>query len=319
MHKIKLPEYGYLNSSNELLDKFDLPDGCNDITVDFGDVVFYDISSIVILLAKLHFLVQKGLSVNIENHENSNAFKYMQRMNFFNICGIDINESFSRHASSGRFVDIKAIGKNHRNDTGKLSEEVADCIAPDQKDLDDPEETGFYDGISYSVSELINNVIQHSKSYGFLGAQYYKKDDLTQIVVADIGIGIMQSFIETGSPHASKASTDSKAIELALKAEVSSKTHGAYAVGGAENAGVGLTLLKDIALNSGGSFLVISGDGCFINNNWLALRNSYQGTLVACSFKRSCLNKFDELLEDAKVNNGLTIEDVSIFSGMFEQ
>jgi len=318
MHRIKLPKYGYLYSCNELLDKFDLLDGCNDITVDFSDVEFYDMSSIVILLAKLHILVKKGLSVNIENHENSKAFKYMQRMNFFKICGINISESFSRHAPAGRFIDITTIGKNHRIDTGKLSEEVADCIAPDQKELFESGQTGFYDGISYSVSELINNVIQHSNSYGFLGAQYYHNDDSTQIVVADIGIGIKQSFIESNSPHASQASTDPKAIELALKAEVSSKTHGIYAVGGAENAGVGLTLLKDIALNSGGIFLVISGDGCFKNNNWITLKNSYQGTLVACSFKRSNLNKFDELLEDAKVKNRLTIDDVSIFSAMFE-
>lgn len=319
MYKIVLPRTGLLNSCNELLNQFDIPDGCNGIIVDFTNVVFYEISSVVMLLAKLHVLVIKGLPVNIEIRDTSTPFKYMQRMNFFKLCGIHVNESFSRHDPAGRFVDIKAIGKNHRIDTGKLSEEVADCIAPDQKDLVDPEQTGGYDGISYSVSELINNVIQHSNSYGFLGAQHYPKSDLTQIVVADIGIGIRQSFIESGSPHARQVETDRLAIELALKAEVSSKSHGIYAVGGAENAGVGLSLLKDVALSSGGSFLVVSGDSCFKDDKWLTLKNSYQGTLVACSFKRSNLDDFNQLLENAKIKNGLTIEDVSIFSGMFEQ
>ena len=318
MPKIELPSYGSLNSCNELLDKFFLPVECKNITIDFSNVSFYDISSIVTLLAKLYFLVQNGVSVNIENYENSGSFKYMQRMNFFDICGINISESFSRHDPTGRFVDIKRIGRKHRIDTGKLSEEVADCIAPDQKELSDPEQTGFYDGISYSVSELINNVIQHSNSYGFISAQYYPKEDLTQIVVADVGIGIRQSFIESDSPYSDKATTDREAIELALTAQVSSKTHGKYAVGGAENAGVGLTLLKHVALNSGGDFLVISGNSCFKNDNWLTLKNSYQGTLVACSFKRSNLDNFDQLLENAKVSSGLTIDDESIFFGMFE-
>lgn len=318
MTKIELPSNGALNSCNELLDKFLFPIECKSLTVDFSNVSFYDISSIVTLLAKLYVLVQNGISVNIENYGNSGAFTYMQRMNFFEICGININESFSRHNSTGRFVEIKRIGKKHRIDTAKLSEEVADCIAPDQKELSDPEQTGFYDGISYSVSELINNVIQHSNSYGFISAQYYPKEDLTQIVVADIGIGIRQSFIESDSPYSSQATTDREAIELALKAQVSSKTHGKYAVGGAENAGVGLTLLKHVALKSGGDFLVISGNSCFKNDKWLTLKNSYQGTLVACSFKRSNLDKFDQLLEEAKISNGLTIDDMSIFSGMFE-
>jgi len=317
-NRIELPKEGTLTSCDVLLDFFDNKVECDSIIVDFINAEFYDISSIVALLAKLHILVRNGFSVLIENYKNSGPFLYMQRMNFFEKCGIKLEENFTRHPSRGRFVEIHVIGKGHRIDTARLSDEVADCIAPEEKDLDDPDQTGFYDGVAYSVSELINNVIQHSSSYGFLGAQYYRRDDLTQIIVADVGIGIKQSFIDSDSPYALKATTDQSAVELALRSQISSKTHGRFALNGAENAGVGLTLLKDIALRSGGSFLVISGDSCLKNDNWSTLNNNYQGTFVACSLNRSQLKKFNELLEHAKVENGLTIEDLSLFTKMFE-
>lgn len=314
---IKLPAHGNLGNCIHVFDLFE-DHSLGEVQVDFQNMQFYDMAVLVGLAAKFSSLSNQNKRVRIVNFEQAVPFKYMQRMGFFELGGINIEESFQRHSANNRFVEMKRIGQNCEIDTAKISTEIADCIAPDQKNEYDPKKTGYYDCIEYSVSELMNNVIQHSRRDGYIGAQYYENTDKTQIVIADMGIGIKQSFIETDSPYSDKVPTDKAAIKLALEPKVSSRTHGIYTLGGPENAGVGLPLLKEVALNSGGEFVIISGNSCFKNNNWFFLKNGFNGTFVSCSFIRSKMNNFDDLLEDAKIKSGLHKKAQTDFSKMFE-
>lgn len=307
---IKLPTNVNFQGINLLFDYLEgsLPPTMeNDIEIDFQTMRFYDMASIVGLISKLFYwgtqTLQHDAQIHIHNIEQATPFRYMQRMDFFTLCGIDIEEKFNRHKSRARFVEISKITGS--TDTATLSTQIADCLAPDEKEEVEPERSGCYDSIEYSVSELINNVKQHSCSYGFIGAQVYPETDTVQIAISDIGIGIRQSFIDTGSPYYNQVTTDQAAIELALQPKVSSKMHGQYLVGGAINAGVGLSLLNKLTELVVGDFIVISGNSCYHNGKWITLSYPYKGTFVCFSFKKKALYNFNTLLEQAKVDSGL--------------
>jgi hypothetical protein len=142
------------------------------VMLDFGQMRFWDTAAIIVLLTKICWWSQQGRKVTLTILKKSKAYPYLQRIDFFNQCGISLDESFTRHTPRGRFLPIKRIG---RDDTSRsieqLSTEVATCVAPDQANCTDPRLTSLFDCIEYAISELALNVKQHSQGVGFITAQ----------------------------------------------------------------------------------------------------------------------------------------------------
>lgn len=112
-----------------------------------------------------------------------------------------------------------------------------------------------------ALAEIGANVVQHAESdIGFLAAQRFEKPyqgrlpPRLQLVVADAGIGIRDSLLPA-FPILS-AAPDQAAIELALKAEITSKP--------GTNSGVGLTTALEYAEAFGGILRVRSGAGLVV-------------------------------------------------------
>lgn len=307
MKNILLPEKVDLNNFPDFLKKLGSRNNYQQIVIDFRCVRFYSIPAIISLAGKIRSWVKQGKSIRYENDQGFPARRYFERMNFFNLTShVDRNESFVRNNPHGRFVEIQKIENSYRFSADRISSEIAACIAPEQAEEIDPDKSGFHDGIEYFVSELILNVIQHSKGTGFIGAQYYNKWDETQIAIADIGIGLRNSFIENESPFARDIHNDRDAIDIALKNRVSSKTHRKDPLTGAtENRGVGLTFLREMTQMAGGTFIIASGDTILENNEWYSLAPdlNYAGTIVCLSFKRNLIDNegYGKLLESVKV------------------
>ena len=161
--------------------------------------------------------------------------------------------------------------------------------------------------MSYATSELINNVVQHSEKNGAVVCQYFPTKGHVQIVVADCGIGIRESFLKFGSPAVPENMSHVDAIKTCLQPRVSSKTHIAHQFGGAVNAGVGLTILREICSISGGKFWIVSHNGVVSLTNFYEMPNNqvYFGTVCAISLKRDSLRDWAGLLRAAKANLGL--------------
>lgn len=215
------------------------------IEVDFQYARFMVAGGVIALLTKVHSWVRAGQDVYFQNAEMSGIFQYLQRMNFFNLCGIDLPERFKRRNSDGRFVEITRVGEGGVIYPGDLATRIASCIAPEMADEFDEEKTGIFDAVEYSVSELVANVIQHARAYGFAFAQYTPKNDLARIAIGDCGIGILDSFRAMNSPHLGSKMDDLAAIRKALEPKVSSKTHQIGASTTGVNAGVGLTFIVE--------------------------------------------------------------------------
>lgn len=127
------------------------------------------------------------------------------------------------------------------------------------------------------LSEVCQNVADHSCDEGLVIAQKYERDRYTgvEIAISDLGRGIRPSLTAV---HGEVADTTSGFIRRALDG-LSSRGH----------LGHGLNRLRMIAIAGGGTLSIRSGDGCII-----ATRNGVQhrdrltyfpGTQVAVSFR----------------------------------
>jgi len=132
------------------------------------------------------------------------------------------------------------------------------------------------DAVKITLSEIINNVIDHSRSSigCYIRAQAYPNEKQLIFSVADLGV----RFLKTLGSVRKDLSNNKDAIELAVQSGVSSKSRGG-------NAGAGLSILRDF-LKRRGKLEIISIDGVWRQN---PDENSSTDTLPF-SFPGSCIN-----------------------------
>jgi hypothetical protein len=310
MQTVILPARTYEEQLPDLLERLGAADSADEIALDFEQVEFWTPGALVSLLAKIHRWLGQNKRVVSHNAKASPAFRYLQRINFFALVGIQLPEDFRRHDAGRRFMELRRIGGEGSASVEELSTDIANCLFPDAN-VEDPEESGLFDLLQYAVSELANNVKQHAKAPGYAMAQYTARTDLIRVAIADSGIGVLQSFEQTASPHWKPGLTDAEAIALALQPKVSSKSHLATAWGDSINAGIGLTLLKEFCTRTGGQFCMASGSGLCSQSTGsgamqkAALPTSFQGTICALAFTRAQIRNFADLLHGAKQSTGL--------------
>lgn len=113
------------------------------------------------------------------------------------------------------------------------------------------------ESLSYMMSELMDNVREHSRSANVvLFSQFLKREKSLNLVIADMGVTIYGSYMEKGSPDMLDkiAGSEARAMELAVRG-CSTKNRP-----GAENRGFGLSTTKEmLAAGLGGGFYLLSG------------------------------------------------------------
>jgi hypothetical protein len=320
MPQIRLPSTVFDDSLGSLIAVLGLGETKGGpILIDFQEVRFYVPAAMAVLLSVVGRWTRSGRLVSYLNCETSEAFAYFQRMDFFTLSGIQIPEEFRRRDSEGRFVPLCEVSGATRGNVDAICRRLAGCIFPEIAESDDPELTGPFDLVEYAASELINNVLQHSRGTGYVAAQVYPNSGLVRLSVTDSGIGIRQTFLETGPPFWDDAMTDLDSVRTALQPRVSSKSH----LGGSGwgqsgvNAGVGLSMLKEIARHTDGLFTLISGEGFYQHNHMehrrfpseLQLVTPYQGTICALQVSKQKLGNLQQILQNAKIGLGLLSSD----------
>lgn len=218
-------------------------------------------------------------------------------------------------------IDSSLAGK-----VDEVSTRLAACVFPELAASDDPEFAGPFDMLQYAASELINNVIQHARGAGYVSAQVYAKSGFIRLAVADVGIGIRGSFEENKPEFWDPRMTHLDAVRTALQPKISSKMHLPTPWGsGAVNAGVGLSMLKEVARHADGIFTLISGDGFYQHNHHekrslpseLTLPYACRGTLCSLQISKQKLGNLQQILQDAKKGIGL-IQPDHRFDNLFQ-
>ena len=268
------------------------------IVVDFNFVRHFELMPMTLLLGTvLGWAISEDKSVRLAVDPGCRVFPYMQRMNFFERCGLSAPEYFTRRPSGKRFKEFAMVGSQGQVDA--VAEEIADCVVPWQAESFEPSETQCHGCVWYCVSELLLNAVQHSWSSGYVGCQYYPSKKSIQIAIADHGRGIRASFKD--STYEDRASTDVDAIKLAVEPLVT-RNRGLPGLM-SENRGVGLAILRQLAQRSGGKFTLISGNAAMDNDYCFELGEDcrYRGTFAAFEFKQAELGEnFERILEEAK-------------------
>lgn len=175
------------------------------------------------------------------------SLPYLQRMGLFGALGYGNPLKTNTHEESGRFIPLRRITTSDELST--LMKDIDPLLHTDR-------ETSRT--VKHVFSELLRNVIEHSKSHygGHVCATYNRKRKKISIGISDAGIGILQ-----GMQGFKKFTSHKEAILAAITPGISGTTK---KIGGtAENAGAGLFFTKCIAQSTRNHFLIYSGDSYF--------------------------------------------------------
>ncbi len=316
---IRLPSTVYDDSVGVLITQLVEAETGGDgaLVLDFQNVQFYVPAALTWLLGMIGRWRQVGRQVEFAHLEMCPCLGYLQRMDFFAMSGACLPESFRRHDASGRFVPLCKVDGNLSGKVDTVCSQLAACVFPELAESDDPEIAGPFDMLQYAASELINNVIQHARGVGYVAAQVYPKSGFIRLAVADTGIGIRGSFEENGPEFWDPSMNHLDAVRTALQPKVSSKMHLSTGWGGTVNAGVGLSMLKEVARHADGIFTLISGNGLYQHNHHekrslpteLTLSHVCPGTLCALQISKQRLGNLQQILQDAKKGIGLIQPD----------
>lgn len=188
------------------------------------------------------------------------------------------------------------IFKPSRASSDCTSDSVAAALVQTIKqESQDAEDFKAY--LRYIISELLNNVSDHSKStFGCsIAAQYYPDNDRAQVAITDGGCGLLATL-----SMQYKLVNEKEAIFKAIEREVTGSVQNVYTSGAIKNAGIGLFAIKTIIEKTNGRLIIASNDTLVEFNGdsqpvVYPLSTQWQGTLVAFELSQSELNlEFDQ-------------------------
>ncbi|MES2982894.1 MAG: ATP-binding protein [Verrucomicrobiota bacterium] len=292
---LTIPKHINADGLIPFLEQLAVHSGTEELTVDFSDLKRVSPAGLSALTAFIQRRKKSHLVTHVHGLESCSIRDYLRHMNLFRLLDWEHDdEPFERHNPERRFVPLEEISHQVED----LGDRIAACIAPGGEDYDHPN-AGLYDAAYYLVTEMANNVRQHSGGMGFVAAQTTLTDGFVKISIADGGRGIHGSLADAGFEWA-QDSSDEDLIEQALVARVSSK-------GQPSNEGVGLTLSARIVDLMGGHILIASGSGIVIRSNSSEPKKTsfvskarFPGTVIAITFLSSKAADFQRRLGEAK-------------------
>jgi hypothetical protein len=296
MHTLNLPAVAENEKICDLLRLFTQADENQEIIIDFARVKFYQPGPIVALITRLRHWHEEGKALSAANVRTCPARSYLQRIDFFDQLGIELEESFVRRSPNGQFVQVRPIDNSH---VDLISREIAECMA---RGSDNPNEVQAC--FSYALGELATNVAQHAYGRGYVCAQHYQDKGRICISVGDCGIGLRKSF--AGTSLESSLTSPLQALEKAMEPEVSSALlrppSGPYHK--YVNRGIGLSMVSALTGNTYGRMSVVSENAVFTQVGATSVEFAdydevfHPGTLVTLSLNTAEIDSFNTIVKD---------------------
>jgi len=247
---------------------------------------------------------------------NFNHMTYAGHMGFFQAFGLEFGKAPGEANGSKRYLPLKILSCEQLiQSAASKGIEVGDEVEGESKHmaamLCGADTGAVFETLSYSVREMMRNVVEHSKAKQFgICAQYWPSKNKVEVAIFDRGIGLRKSL--QNNPHLD-ASNDKRAINYALMPAVSGKAfkgarqkqRGPWA-----NSGFGLYMTSRICRN-GGTFFVASGDtGMLLTKKAEAKRYfncTFGGTAIRMVLRTDQLSELKDALEIYR-NEGYIIQ-----------
>jgi len=268
-HIIPLPSRLGLSQSIEFIRSFSFFPNVDSYVFDFASLSWVEPFGLLYFSNEIRRFAQKiqPASVVFQNVDFSNdSHSYAAHMGFFEACGKKIGNRPGEARGSNTYLPITQVEVQAlKNEARSLMKEVGKIVeghsAKLAKVLTQQNQGDLVDTLTYSIREIIRNVVEHSESSTFeYCAQYLPAKDAVEVCILDTGIGIKQSLLTNPDIE---VQNDREALNMCLMPGVSSKIRRGRKMGAQDdvwsNAGVGLYMTSRLCSNSG-SFFICSGE-----------------------------------------------------------
>lgn len=236
----------------------------------------------------------------VQNHQSKT---YAAHMGFFKAFGCDFGNNPGEAAGSSRYLPVsiwsaeelrKGAADNYEA-VGEFIERQAEEMAAVLTQTDSGD---LFDVLTYSIREIIRNVVEHSESnqFGFC-AQYWPTYGKVELALMDRGIGIKRGL--SSNPHL-VIENDHDALNYSLMPGISGKAfkgakrdkHDVWA-----NSGFGLYMTSRLC-REGGSFFIASGDtGIYLSESKKRYLNTpFEGTALRLLLNTNRLSALSAML-----------------------
>ncbi len=275
------------------------------VTLDFQKLDFVTPQGMGALAALIDHWIHNDYRVLLLNAPLCRPFEYLQRMNFFKIFGVFVDEKFSRHSQAGRFAALEHI--RFDSNSKKIADNLVNSISGGEafnivrSDLNSP------------LYESINNIIDHARlgsdKSGYAVAQSYRlgiRDRRYVFAIVDSGRGVAVSLRDN---QRLCVPDDLAALELACKRDVTGSEGVKDEFGDPRNVGQGLFEIDQIAKSTKGTFSLCSGNAIrrrtgekveTVRSGWY-----WQGTIVIVTLTYSRMREYiDSITPTGKIRLG---------------
>lgn len=244
------------------------------------------------------------------NYKHNN---YAAHMGFFHSVYQKFGNRPGEATGSSTYVPITNLNvKELRLESYEKSEVVQETIERKSIELSEVLSRGnkkLHKILSYSIRELMRNIVEHSDSETiWFAGQYWPSKDKVEISLLDEGVGIKQAL--SFNPNL-RIDTDEEAILLSIEPGISGK---AFRYKGKmrkqedtiwKNSGYGLYVTSEIC-RIGGDFLICSGNNAVLikNNSHKVKVTNFKGTAIRMRLNVSKINDINENIITQIVNKG---------------
>jgi hypothetical protein len=214
---------------------------------DLSQSTFVWPSAVTLLTTAIIRLHQEGFSIRITRPESHDVDDYLNRIDFYDLAGMDIAYPWQRHNAAGRFREVVQV---QSEDEGE--EVVGEVLAILDRNVEGI--AGVYDAVQHAFLEIVSNVFHHAQSptHAVICAQSYTRQDCVELAVVDSGRGIPASLGQ--NPELSdKFNNAVQAIELAVQPRTTGRPE--------YNSGEGLFFSLEFIKSNGGKACIYSQDG----------------------------------------------------------
>ena len=236
----------------------------------------------------------------VQNHESKS---YAAHMGFFKAFGCDFGKTPGEAAGSSSYLpvsiwDVEELRKGAADNYEAIGEFIEKKAEEMSAVLTQTDSGYLFDTLTYSIREIIRNVVEHSESkqFGFC-AQYWPTYGKVELALLDRGIGIKQGL--STNPHL-VVENDHDALNYSMMPGISGKAfkgakrdkHDVWA-----NSGFGLYMTSRLC-REGGSFFIASGDtGIYLSENKKRYLNTpFEGTALQLLLDTGRLSKLSSML-----------------------
>jgi anti-sigma regulatory factor (Ser/Thr protein kinase) len=208
--------------------------------IDLSGVSFIDPYGMLGLLEIGELCMLEDVKKTVVLPRSNEVLKYLDRMDFFNHAKRyfslehlteDVTRKYQRSADSDVLLEITPIEKS--NDihfiVGKVRDRAQAILATHLR-YDERAVNGFI----VALSEVCQNIIEHSENKGFVGIQKYRYQSLNKnivkIAVMDVGIGFRTSLSGRFKLQSDLEAIDKALLHGASRYEDEGRGHGLAAV-----------------------------------------------------------------------------------------